>query len=198
MPFINGRFYMNPAYGRALEQARSLESGQNAAGENVAARSSDTHTSDKQGTLSEDKEPQAEHETRIANRVYNETGGLRPKPDAKSGAPGSAEDLHKARVAISHVAQNREKSGRRGGIAPDRASSVGQKTPQYKDSHAAAIEAAHGPDVTGGSEYFYLDYGQRVPNWAQGKKTTSYGPFENAAGGGDVPKGDDVRIVVVH
>ena len=25
MPFINGRFYMNPAYGRALEQARAAE-----------------------------------------------------------------------------------------------------------------------------------------------------------------------------
>jgi hypothetical protein len=25
MPFINGRFYMNPAYGRALENARASE-----------------------------------------------------------------------------------------------------------------------------------------------------------------------------
>ena len=25
MPFINGRFYMNPAYGRALERARADE-----------------------------------------------------------------------------------------------------------------------------------------------------------------------------
>ena len=25
MPFINGRFYMNPAYGRAVERARANE-----------------------------------------------------------------------------------------------------------------------------------------------------------------------------
>jgi len=25
MPWINGRFYMNPAYGRGIERARSLE-----------------------------------------------------------------------------------------------------------------------------------------------------------------------------
>jgi hypothetical protein len=26
MPFINGKFYMNPAYGRAVEDARAMES----------------------------------------------------------------------------------------------------------------------------------------------------------------------------
>lgn len=29
MPFINGRFYINPAHGRALEQARAAEAASN-------------------------------------------------------------------------------------------------------------------------------------------------------------------------
>ena len=52
--------------------------------------------------------------------------------------------------------------------------------------------------MTGGSKHFYLDYGQGQPKWAAGKETTSYGPFKNAAGGGDVPKGADVKIIIVH
>ena len=99
---------------------------------------------------------------------------------------------------MSHVAENREKRGIKGGIATDKVGALGQKTSQFKDAQAAAAEAVGAPDVTGNSEHFYLDYsGERKPDWAVGKKTTTYGPFTNASGGGDVPKGD-VRIVIVH
>jgi len=129
------------------------------------------------------------------NVVYNETGGLRPK--AKDGS-GSSQNLHDSRVAVADVIDNRNKAGAKGGVASDAVSAKERNNPQYKDSQAAASEAANSPDRTGGSTHFYLDYGQPKPSWANGKATTSYGPFVNAAGGGDVPKGADVRIIIVH
>jgi RHS repeat-associated protein len=131
----------------------------------------------------------------VGNIVYNETGGLRPE---EKGGSGSAPDLHNARVAVSDVIENRETARITGGLASDKVASNEQKTSQYQDSQKAASEAARSPDVTGGSQHFYLDYGQPKPSWAQGKATTTYGPFRNAAGRGDVPKGADVQIVIVH
>ena len=130
----------------------------------------------------------------VGNVVHNETGGLRPK--AKEGS-GSSQDLHNAKVAVADVVKNREKAGNNGGVASDKVSSKERNTPQYKDSQKAAAEAARS-DVTGGSTHFYLDYGQKPPSWAAGKETTTFGPFKNAAGGGDVPKGADVKIIIVH
>lgn len=138
---------------------------------------------------------QAQQQQTTGNIVYNETGGLRPK--AKDGS-GSSQDLHDSRVAVADVIDNRNKAGAKGGVASDAVSPKERHNAQYKDSQAAASEAANSPDRTGGSTHFYLDYGQPKPNWANGKVTTSYGPFVNAAGGGDVPKGADVRIVIVH
>lgn len=193
MPFINGKFYANPAYGEALERAKNLESQRTASGKQTAQASSSGKPASAKHT-----KPVPESEAIIGNRVYNETGGLRPKAGAKSGESGSAEDLHNARVAMADVARNRQKEGTTGGVAPGRVDPLGQKTAQYKDAQGAASEAARSPDVTKGSGNFYLEYGQGPPNWAKGKKMTSYGPFKNASGGGDVPKGHDVRIVIVH
>jgi hypothetical protein len=95
------------------------------------------------------------------------------------------------------IVENREKAGNNGGVASDKVSSKERNTPQYKDAQQAAAEAARS-DVTGGSKHFYLDFGQKPPNWAAGKEITTYGPFKNAAGGGDVPKGADVKIIIVH
>ena len=131
----------------------------------------------------------------VGNIVHNETGGLRP--EAKEGS-GSSQDLHNAKVAISDVVKNREKSGVNGGVASDKVSSKERNTSQYKDAQQAAAQAARSPDVTGGSKHFYLDYGEKAPSWAAGKETTTYGPFKNAAGGGDVPKGAVVKIIIVH
>jgi RHS repeat-associated protein len=142
----------------------------------------------------QDAFPGAQQQT-TGNIVYNETGGLRP--EAKDGS-GSSQDLHDSRVAVADVVDNRNKAGAKGGVASDAVSAKERNNPQYKDSQAAASEAANSHDRTGGSTHFYLDYGQPKPSWANGKATTSYGPFVNAAGGGDVPKGADVRIVIVH
>ncbi|MGA7913585.1 MAG: RHS repeat-associated core domain-containing protein [Candidatus Acidiferrales bacterium] len=131
----------------------------------------------------------------VGNIVHNETGGLRP--EAKEGS-GSSQDLHNAKVAISDVVKNREKSGVNGGVASDKVSSKERNTSQYKDAQQAAAQAARSPDVTGSSKHFYLDYGEKAPSWAAGKETTTYGPFKNAAGGGDVPKGAVVKIIIVH
>ena len=138
---------------------------------------------------------QSTNTQQVGNVVHNETGGLRPEANEGSG---SSQDLHNAKVAVSDVIENREKAGINGGVASDKVSPKERSTPQYKDAQQAAAEAARSPNVTGGSKNFYLDYGQPSPKWAQGKYTTSYGPFKNAAGGGDVPKDHDVRIIIVH
>ncbi len=132
---------------------------------------------------------------RTGNIVYNETGGLRPET---VGGSGSSQDLHDARVAIADVINNRANVGTAGGVASDQVGANERNTSQYEDAQSAASEAADSPDVTGGSKNFYLDYGQKAPSWAAGKQTTTYGPFKNAAGGGDVPKGTDVKIIIVH
>lgn len=43
-------------------------------------------------------------ETELEDVIFNETGGLRADPKAKPGAPGSAENLHDARVAVGEIA----------------------------------------------------------------------------------------------
>lgn len=197
MPFINGKFYANPAYGEALERAKGLDS-QYAGSEKQTVAASNRGKHGKQTATQGHEKPKVENEAAIGNRVYNETGGLRPKAGAKPGGPGSAGDLHNARVAMSDVIENRERSGKYTGVAPAKVKTMGRKTSAYGDSQEASAQTLGLPEVTGGSKNYYLDHGQPTPKWAIGKKTTAYGPFNNAAGGGDVPKGADVRIIVVH
>ncbi len=185
MPVINGRFYANQAYGRALERARVQE----------AARGA-THAGQHQ-TPSAPSDP-------VANTIYNEASGLRST--APKG-PGSAEDLHDARVHMGHVIRNRKAAKAPGSVAPDH---LGKKEAQavetyppahaaYQDSRAAAERARSESDRTGGAQNFYLDYGQRPPDWAVGKKpVASFGPFVVSAGGGKVRKGEKVRIRIFH
>jgi len=49
-------------------------------------------------------------EVELENVIFNETGGLRADPKAKPGAPGSAENLHGARVAVGEIAERVLKS----------------------------------------------------------------------------------------
>ncbi|MGB6131548.1 MAG: RHS repeat-associated core domain-containing protein, partial [Acidobacteriaceae bacterium] len=133
--------------------------------------------------------------TAVGNTVDNETSGLRP--ESKSGQ-SSSQSLHTSKVAIADVVHNRDKAGIKGGVASSKTTASESRTPQYKDAQSAASQAAHSPDITHGSVNFYLNYGQRPPGWARGKSTTSYGPFENASGHGDVPKGAQVYVVIVH
>jgi RHS repeat-associated protein len=138
--------------------------------------------------------PPTQQQTNNGNVIYNETSGLRTT--GKNGA-GNGQDLHNSRVGIGHVLLNRERAGVKGGVASDRVSSRDRRTAQYRDAQAAAAEAVRSPDNTRGSQHFYLDYGQPKPSWARGQETITYGPFLNAAGGGDVPQGADVYIVIV-
>ena len=183
---INGRFYANPAYGAALERARVQD----------AARGTEQAKAQGQTTPAPN-DP-------LANRIYNESSGLRPT--APKG-PGSAEDLHDARTYMGHVIRNREAAGTGGGVAhaqlgKQEAQAVQTYPPAraaYQDSQHAAERARSGPDQTGGARNFYLDYGQGAPPWARGKApVATFGPFLNRAGGGDVPRGAKTTIVVVR
>jgi hypothetical protein len=68
------------------------------------------------------------------------------------------------------------------------------------DAHGESVYAAHRAgkqaDPTGGATHFYFDYGQTsAPSWGK-QAVVTYGPFRNAAGGGDVDKGANVKIVI--
>lgn len=216
MPFINGRFYANPAYGEALERARSAESGAKFGdglarygGENLDVEPiaqhhaiQNHHPAHNQPHAAAPKSP-----SQIANSVYNETSGLRSVTER---GPGSAEDLHTARVYISHVIQNRDAAGTDKLVAPTTlrpAELHATKTyppahEAYEDSVKAARNAASSQDPTGDAKNYYLDYGQNPPPWAANKKPVAvFGPFLNAAGGGGMhnpKKGDKVMIRVYH
>ncbi len=196
MPLIGGRYYANPAYGRALERALAEE---NAAG-NPSEEPASVH--DQEPTAR--RQPPQTPTDSLANRIYNETSGLRPT--APQG-PGSAEDLHNARLHMGQVIRNREAGRIQRGVARDRLEKQETQAIQtyppaqraYQDSQRAAERARREPDRTSGAEHFYLDYGQAPPHWAAGEKPVAvFGPFNNPAGGGDVPKGQKVRIVVLR
>ena len=184
MPVIGGRFYANPAFGEALERVRVED----------AARSEDG--AEQQQTARARSDP-------LANRIYNETSGLRTT--APQG-PGSAEDLHNARLHMGQVIRNREAAAIRGGVAPDRlrkveADAVRTYPPAREasqDSQRAAQRARTEPDRTGGATHFYLEYGEEPPDWAVGKRpVATFGPFLNEAGGSRIPRGAKVKIVVL-
>ena len=184
MPLINGRFYANPAFGRALERARAEE----------AAHGADQP--EQRQTSPAPTDP-------LANRIYNESSGLRTS--APQG-PGSAEDLHNARLHMAQVIRNREAARIHGGVAPDRlrkeeAEALRTYPPAreaFQDSQRAAQRARTEPDRTAGATHFYLDYGEKRPDWAVGKRPVAvFGPFLNEAGGSKIPRGANVKIVVL-
>ena len=238
MPIINGRYYMNPQYGLAVERARAADEEHrrlhgepkpswldhflglvptpqeqerihtrnippsdifdqlNHSGHEYAV----AYQSHQAGAQS--PRPPADNTT-VGNSVYNETSGLRPTSPA---GPGSAQDLSKARAGIAGVTKNRAAAGKGvgTGTAPGRLSNSEDNAVKtyppaktaYEDSQAAASGA---PGDSNGPQGFYLDYGQRKPPWVEGKEPVeSYGPFRNASGHGDVPKGANVRIRIYH
>lgn len=137
MPFINGRFYMNPAYGRAIERARTANqiwseeipglTGSSLREQNFAndVSPSETHRKDSdahwvtidghhvlisgtEASQSEMRQPRNEKERYLAIIVFNETGGL--SATAENGH-GSAKNLHDARVAVAEIANRLRDSG---------------------------------------------------------------------------------------
>jgi hypothetical protein len=122
MPFINGKFYMNPAYGRAIERARKAGGiwseerpefagaplqKQNFSNEGSPSNAQQQSSGDHwvtingrhvliQGTSAEQArmtQPVSEKERYLSIVVFNETGGL--SPSAKNGN-GSAQNLRKS------------------------------------------------------------------------------------------------------
>jgi len=186
---VNGKFYANLLYGRALERARAADSGQLFAEENPEQDQSDTQEiSYRNPEQSRAKPPAPAHGKHsgsdrydaattpegVANQVYNETSGLRPT-DKNGTGPGSDWDMQQGRKAMAHVIQNRAKGGTRGGLAALHIQSTGDArdikiigTPAY-DAHGESVYAAHRaskqPDPAGGAKYFYLDRGQTPPPW---------------------------------
>ena len=209
MPFLNGRFYMNPIFGAGLERARRANAGRewseespqaapqaasNAGLQQRAAHAAKSSGAKHKGHTGDDYDPATTTEG-IANQIYNETAGLRTTGHQ---GPGSDLYLQDARRAIGHVIQNRSAGRMKGGLASSQLTSKEESaitslyTPAhdaYSESHSAAQVSSSMRDPTGGAKLFYLDHGQAPPYWARGKKpVTEYGPFKNTT----PPKG--VRI----
>lgn len=202
MPFVNGRYYMNPFYGRALEAAREAEN--RASDRDAGEPDANGHwvTIDHRHVLIHeppentgriDRKPG----TKLARIIFNETAGLR-------ATDKDSEQLHDARVAIAHALLNGA------GMKHPPATVIDVLTPSaarailtdpdaksaWKDAEAAAREAMQTPDDTAGAVHFFLDHpGAAHPNWATPNREAGiYGPFVNSAGGGDVPRGARVTI----
>lgn len=202
MPFINGRFYMNPAYGQAVENARAADA--KSAPQRPQPQRPDDHWVTIQGRHVWLHEPHWNHHrpdrrpgSKLARIILNETSGLRP-------GNRNPEDLHDARVAMAHAQLNA--SGMQHPpstvsdiLTPSAAQAI-LRDPEAKaawdDAQAAVREAAQSADGTDGAIHFFLDYeGEVPPTWAtEDQETANYGPFINLAGGGDVPRGERVTI----
>jgi hypothetical protein len=223
MPFIHGRFYANPAYGEALESVRRAEAPEFV--DELLRNEPSGATKFDDGVLSNDSAGESEIEELAAEqhqahghghakppetpvqraiRIYNETSSLRPTTQR---GPGSANDLSNGRDHMGHAIVSGENSPippkmARHVLSPREAQAIKSYPPAhaaYQDSLRAAQQAGTEPDPNGGATHFYLDYGQSPPPWAAGKKpVASFGPFRNVAGGGDVPKGAMVRIVIIR
>jgi hypothetical protein len=202
MPFINGRFYINPTFGRAVEFARANEAEQEGA-EHQEHRPAHHRRHGGHG----DNYDAATTPEGVANQIYNETSGLRTT-DRSGNGPGSDWNLQQARFAMAHVIQNRAASGIRGGLAsdeinsPQEAKAIRRMGSKAYDAHGESVYAAHRagkqPDPTGGAKHFYLEYGQGPPKYASGRIPIAvFGPFSNPTGKRDAVKDKDVTIIVL-
>ena len=128
-------------------------------------------------------------EVELDNVTYNETGGLRADPKAKPGHPGSAEDLHGARVAVAEIAKRVLRSGH-----PEREQAPrGLTSETIRDLNAGnqdviralndALSAARsGANTTAGAMHFRTGK-HRFKSLYGHKATLYFGPFPNATGG---------------
>ena len=208
MPFINGKFYMNPAYGRALENARANgPTDEDQGGHRVTIKGHHVLIEEAQGGRTQHNNPKhAGHSVNRANSkpgikasriIFNETSGLQP-------ANRNSVDLHDARVAMAHARSNGESMSHPPSTVSDTLTSTASRAiltdakakAAWTDSAAAVQEAAASSDNTNGAVHFFLDYQNADrPDWAtEDRETANYGPFVNAAGGGDVPRGALVTI----
>jgi hypothetical protein len=137
------------------------------------------------------KNPQAQQTTQppadqsLTNVVYNESGSLRADPNAKPGAPGSAEDLANGRQAIAEIANRVIDAGHPDRVAPsDLTDKAATKTDQYAESRTAADAALNGSNISNGATQYRTRVGTNVTT-PVGKSSTNpgtkvsqhYGPF---------------------
>lgn len=211
VPYINGKFYMNPAYGRAVETARDAEGASNRfepqkqgsdahwvtiGGRHVLIQESQGGRAPRVNQRQPDRRrniqfPSSESERRLAVIVFNETGGLTASAQS---AKGSAADLHDARVAAAEVSKRAVEGGRADRVAADELPTglwkgLNNENPAaveaWNDSLSAARTALAGSNTTEDATHFRLDAKTgTIPRWAGGKQPLqSFGPFRNAGGG---------------
>jgi RHS repeat-associated protein len=166
----------------------------------VGAQEKPQPPTDKPTTTAGTQKQEPGDTTAVGKTVYHEIGGLNPMTKT---ADGSAQDLHDARVDEAHVKMNRDKAGMKGGIAPpDPITKDDEAQPSYKDSQAAAREAATSPDRTAGATGAVVYYGgqgtQPWPGWIMKSHIQAiHGPFVNDGGGGDVPQAAVVLVFIL-
>lgn len=201
MPFVNGRFYMNPAHGRAVERARIAQTTSDHPDSRLLDPDAHWVTLNHRHVLIHEAQREHaqrdkarnRHEARLAIIVYNETSSLRSDPRAKSGEGASAEDLHDAREGIAKIAKRAIDSGHANRVAPpdlsDKdAQAIRAGNPDavraYNDSLAAAREALKGANETkGATQYRLRPPGISSDRPINGKDTSfAYGPFPNTLG----------------
>jgi hypothetical protein len=210
MPWMNGRFYANPFFGRALERARMADSGQVWSAERPEMElqsSSQTKTGSAapSPTSQHSHGPQPNHQKAIEKKAsagYGETSGLLPQalPHAKgrnaydrsTWDKNSFDQLQEARRNIIDVSERNPKVRR--AKPGDRPHAI-EKSVWGDNQHAASRSGGSLP----GNFFFMRQAGvgpQRPPKdagFGQGEPVRSYGPFRNV-GGGSVPKGDRTYI----
>jgi hypothetical protein len=128
-------------------------------------------------------------EVELDDVIFNETGGLRANPKAKPGAPGSAENLHDARVAVAEVAERvlqsshpeREQAPRTLTRETVRDLNAGNKDVirALNDSLSAARS---GSNITHGAMHFRTGR-HKFKSLYGDKATMFFGPFRDATGG---------------
>jgi len=128
-------------------------------------------------------------EIQLDDVIFNETGGLRADPRAKPGHPGSAEDLHGARVAVGEVAQRvlqsshpeREQAPRSLTNETVRDLNAGNKDViRALNDSLSAVRS--GSNTTEGAMHFRT--GRNKFKSLYGHRATMYfGPFPDATGG---------------
>jgi len=155
----------------------------------LTVASSSTQTAEGQAKAQTAQNKDNPKDIELEDVIFNETGGLRADPKAKHGAPGSAENLHDARVAVGEVAGRvLESSHPEREQAPHlltretvRDLNAGNKdvAKALEDALSAAISHLN---TTAGAMHFRT--GRHRFKSLYGRKGTMYfGPFPNATGG---------------
>jgi hypothetical protein len=204
MPFVNGKFYMNPAYGRALEAARASEAASSQHDPQQQESGAHWVTIHGRHVLIQGTElaqsQQANHNQRIQMRQeqkrraeakaevgYGETSGIVPEKSADSPNnaspyqrstwdPASTKNLQDARKNIMDISE------RNGIVKKSKPDDPHNKIQQSIWQDNLSVAKSSQGDMSG--RYFFIRQEgkgpQRPPTSAgfgQGKPISEYGPF---------------------